>query len=205
MLFSLNTDEGITQETTITMAKAKTKDPSRSQAIRDFMRTNAGATVPQIVDGLKSGGVTVTRGLVYQVQAAGRRKRGAKRAKKKATAARAAARMANAAASTNGTGTKADQIRDVAKDMAKPVRPMDVRAALAARGIEVSFAQVGQVLKSMGMRKRRRRKAAAGSSASSANSIPISIDDLVAAKKLVAQVGSIEKVKEALSALARLS
>ncbi|HUY36969.1 MAG TPA: hypothetical protein VMV69_29895 [Pirellulales bacterium] len=32
-----------------------------------------------------------------------------------------------------------------------------------------------------------------------------SIDDLVAAKKLVGQVGSIEKVKEALAALARLS
>jgi len=32
----------------------------------------------------------------------------------------------------------------------------------------------------------------------------ISIDDLVAAKKLVGQVGGIEKVKEALAALAKL-
>jgi ribosomal protein L4 len=48
-------------------------------------------------------------------------------------------------------------------------------------------------------------KAAATPAASSNGAVSsLSIDDLVAAKKLVAQVGSIEKVKEALAALARL-
>ncbi len=84
----------------------------------------------------------------------------------------------------------------------------DVRAALPDQGIDVKRGQISQVLKSMGMkRQRRRRKAAAGTAApaDATNSAAINIDDLVATKKLVGRVGSIEKVKAALAALARLS
>ena len=175
------------------MARTKTEGPSRSQSIRNYMRANKGATVPQIVDGLKAEGVTVTPGLVYQVKAAGRKKRAAKKA----------------AASTNGaaTSTKADQIRDAARGMKKPIRPRDIVSLLKEQGIDVSRTQVSQVLAKMGMKRKRkgRRKAAVGISARSTNTNSISIDDLVAAKKLVSQVGSIEKVREALAALSRLS
>ncbi len=175
-----------------------TEGVSRSQAIRDYMSKNAGANANQVVEGLKAEGVNVTAGLVYQVKTAGKKKRAAKRAKRKAA-------MAKAAASTNAAGgTKADQIREIAKGMGKRVRPRDVRAALAEKGIAVTRTQVSQVLTGMGMRKRRRRKAAPGSAVAT-NSASITIDDLVAAKKLVGQVGSIEKVKEALAALAKLS
>ncbi|HUY34871.1 MAG TPA: hypothetical protein VMV69_19145 [Pirellulales bacterium] len=77
---------------------------------------------------------------------------------------------------------------------------------LAGQGIHTSSTVIGKVLTAMGMRRRRRRKAAAGTSAPAARSTTasLSIDDLVAAKKLVAQVGSVEKVKAALAALARL-
>jgi arginine repressor len=90
--------------------------------------------------------------------------------------------------------------------MEKPVRPKDVVAALAAKGIEVSFPHVAKVLKSMGMKRKRRRKVASSSAtpAIAANSASLNINDVVAAKKLVGHVGSIEKVKEALAALARL-
>ncbi|HUY31205.1 MAG TPA: hypothetical protein VMV69_00385 [Pirellulales bacterium] len=177
-----------------------TEGVSRSQAIRDYMRAHSVTDAQQVVDGLKEQGVIVTPGLVYQVKTAGRKQRAAKRAKKKEA-------TATAAISSNGAGsTKADAIREIAKGMAKPVRPMDVRAALAAKGIEATSGQISSVLKGMGMR-RRRRKGAAGrsTSAARATSVSISIDDLVAAKKLVGQVGSIEKVKEALAALARLT
>jgi hypothetical protein len=61
------------------------------------------------------------------------------------------------------------------------------------------------VLTSMGMKKRKRRsKAVAGNAAPAATSTGLNIHDLVAAKKLVGQVGSIEKVREALAALSRL-
>jgi hypothetical protein len=178
------------------MAKTKTKGPNKSKSIRDYMRKNKGATVPQIVDGLKADGVVVTPGLVYQVKAAVKKKRGTKKAANK-----------KAAASTNGSSgsTKADLIREVAKGMGKRVRPTDVRATLSAKGIEVSYTQVSQVLTKMGMHKRRRRKAAVAGAAPAATSNGLSIDDLVMAKKLVGQVGSIEKVREALTALARLS
>ena len=107
---------------------------------------------------------------------------------------------------SSGNGTKADAIRDVAKSLPQPVRPRDVRDVLAGQGIHTSSTVIGKVLTAMGMRRRRRRKAAAGTSAPAARSTTasLSIDDLVAAKKLVAQVGSVEKVKAALAALARL-
>jgi hypothetical protein len=90
--------------------------------------------------------------------------------------------------------------------MEKPVRPRDVIAVLKAQGVKASSAQVSTVLRGMGMKRKRRRKAATGSTASAvaANSAGLNIDDLVAAKKLVGHVGSIEKVKQALAALARL-
>jgi arginine repressor len=178
------------------MAKTKTKGPNKSKSIRDYMRKNKGATVPQIVEGLKADGVVVTPGLVYQVKAAVKKKRGTKKTTKK-----------KAAPSTNGAAgsTKADQIRDQAKSMPKPVRPKDVVAALKERGVEVLHTHVSQVLASMGMKKKRRkRKAAVAGAAPAVASNGLSIDDLVAAKKLVSQVGSVEKVREALTALARL-
>jgi len=94
----------------------------------------------------------------------------------------------------------------VAKSLPKPFRPRDVRAELAKQGIEATTTFIGKVLRSAGMKRKRRRKAAAGGTAPAvaATSASLSIDDLVAAKKLVGQVGSIEKVREALAALARL-
>jgi len=54
---------------------------------------------------------------------------------------------------------------------------------------------------------REAQSAAEGGEAPTVEATPtsLSIDDLVAAKKLVGQVGSIEKVREALAAMARLS
>jgi hypothetical protein len=84
----------------------------------------------------------------------------------------------------------------------------EVVAALEAHGISESLvAKVRQKAARKGKRgpkRRRRQKAAGAAPVVAANSVGLNIDDLVAAKKLVAQVGSIERVKEALSALARL-
>jgi hypothetical protein len=87
--------------------------------------------------------------------------------------------------------------------MPKPVRPKDVVAALKDRGVDVLHTHVSQILASMGMKKKK-RKTAVGSAAPAVASNGLKIDDLVAAKKLVGQVGSIEKVREALAALTRL-
>jgi hypothetical protein len=165
------------------------------------MGKNRGASAQQVVDGLKAEGVTVTVGLVHNVKSR-------KKAEKAAAKAAAPAANSRAAPASNAPGgTKADAIRDVAKGMEKPVRPRDVIAVLKSQGVKASSAQVSTVLRAMGMKRKRRRKAAAGGAVPSAaaNSAALNIDDLVAAKKLVGQVGSIEKVKQALAALARLS
>jgi arginine repressor len=185
---------GIVQEIRKTMAKTKIRGEG-SKAIRYYLSKHPTAPAQEVVDGLKADGVTVTAGLVYSVKAYSAKKKAGKKT----------AKATKSTPSTNGaSSTKADRIREVAKGMAKPVRPRDVQAVLATQGIRASSPQISRVLKSMG-RKRRRKAAAGGATrALTSSSTEISIDDLVAAKKLVGQVGSIEKVRGALAALARL-
>ena len=191
------------------MAKTKTRGEG-STAIRAYFSKNPKATAQEVVDALKAEGVTVKIGLVYSVKALGKKKKkkvgkkkAADRMEKAEVWAKSAGRMEKAVAWANGaaSSTKADLIRETAKGMAKPVRPRDVVAALKERGVEVLHTHVSQVLASMGMKKKK-RKAAAGTAPVAENSL--NINDLVMAKKLVSQVGSIEKVREALAALARL-
>jgi len=180
------------------MAKA-TKSEIKSNAIRRYISKNRDANAQQVVDGLKAEGVTVTVGLVYNVKAYDAKKKASKKAAK--AAPKPAAK--DSAASTNG-GTKAEAIRAVAKSLPKPFRPLDVRAELAKQGIDATTTFIGKVLRAVGMKRKRRSKVAAGSATPTATSAALSIDDLVAAKKLVGQVGSVEKVRAALAALARL-
>lgn len=110
------------------------------------------------------------------------------------------------AAQADAGGSKADSIRDVARRLPKPVRPRDVIAELAQQGIDVSRGQVSQVLRGMGMRRRRGRRSKAASTRSTATaSVTISLNDLLAAKKLADQLGGVAAAKEAVDALAKLS
>ena len=181
------------------MARKKNNSgPTKTDIVRDYLAGNPTAPASQIVSDLKPYGIS--RALAAKVKSRYGKKTARKKPGRKP-------RTTTPAASSAG-GSKADAIRKVAKSMPKPFRPRDVRAVLAEQGIHATTTMIGKVLRSMGMkRKRRRRKAAAGGAtpAVAANSAALNIDDLVAAKKLVGQVGSIEKVKVALAALARLS
>jgi arginine repressor len=172
---------------------ARTKGVNKTPAVQAYLSKNPTASAQQVVDGLQAEGMEVSTSLVFNVRAAAKKKKAEKKA-------------AKAAASTNGsTGTKADKIREVAGGMEKPVRPRDVIAALKEKGVTASSAQVSTVLLAMGMKKKRRRRRKVAAVAPAATSTGLNISDLVAAKKLVGEVGSIAKVKEALAALARLS
>lgn len=115
--------------------------------------------------------------------------------------------------SNNSTETsKADLIRGVARESSGPVRPRDIIATLAERGVKVSSAQVSTVLRKMGMRRRRRRKGAevgiatgAGSRVTSRGGAMLQLDHLLAAKRLCDKLGGVEAAKSALDALAKLS
>ena len=111
---------------------------------------------------------------------------------------------------------KSEEIRKVATSMKakgeKP-RPVTIITALGKQGIEVSSPQVSMVLKRMGFRPRKRRKggkAAAGRPAAAKKPVArgkavaaISVDDLLAAKKVAEKFGSADQAIKVLEALKR--
>jgi hypothetical protein len=110
---------------------------------------------------------------------------------------------------------KSEEIRKVAramKDKGQKPRPVTIIAILEKQGVEVSSPQVSMVLKRMGFRPRKRSKAAraggakaaAGMAVKSAARVkggPLSVDDLLAAKKLVGHFGDSTRAIAAIEAL----
>lgn len=124
--------------------------------------------------------------------------------------------MAKKSSKKSGGVNKSAEIRKVAAAMkskgVKP-RPSVIVAELKAKGVAVAPAQVSTILKKMGfrpLRKRTKRGAPAAANAAAkapskaaANSSSISVDDLIAAKKMAGSLGGTEKALAALSALKR--
>lgn len=186
------------------MAKARSNEgTSKSDIVREYMKGHPTASVAQIVSDLKQYGIS--QALAQKIKYKDNTGRGRRPRK-----ARAAAAPAFSNSATSGE-SKADSIRRVAQGMGKRVRPRDVIAALRSEGTDVSFAQVGQVLRTMGMRRRRRGRRAAGERATAGRashamaSTPLSLEALIAAKKLADQLGSVQAAKQAMDALAKLS
>ena len=95
---------------------------------------------------------------------------------------------------------KSQAIRDYAK--ANPTAgPTAIVAALAEQGIQVTTAMASTV-KSIAKKKRRAKRAAAAGAKPASDKI--SVAALIQAKKAAAEMGGIEKAKEALAALAKL-
>jgi len=63
----------------------------------------------------------------------------------------------------SGNESKADLIRQTAKQLGKRFRPRDIVNALGDKGITVGYTQIAKALKAGGFRKRRRGKGAGGS------------------------------------------
>ena len=168
------------------------KTGSKSDAVRNYLAKRPTATIKEIVEGLKSEGVGVSTALASKIKYGRPAKKGRGR---KPGVSKASAH-----------GSKAEAIRDAIKSMGKRVRPRDVIASLAEKGIHVSSAQVSTVAKSMGMRRRRGRQPAVAGVASRTShvSAAISIEDLIAAKKLADHLGGIDRAKVAIDALIKL-
>jgi transposase len=102
---------------------------------------------------------------------------------------------------------KSEEIRRIAKAMKekgeKP-RPVTIIAMLKKQGVVVSSPQVSMVLKRMGFRPRKRSKVGAPAVAAAPRSTggaKISVEDLVAAKKAVAQLGGLNRALATIQAL----
>jgi arginine repressor len=105
---------------------------------------------------------------------------------------------------------KSEEIRKIAASMKakneKP-RPIKIIELLKKQGIEVSSPQISMVLKKMGFRPRKRAKAGVVKPTSvkpSRNGL-VTVEDLIAAKKVVGQFGSAEKAIQAIQALKHFS
>jgi len=110
---------------------------------------------------------------------------------------------------------KSEEIRKLATAMKvkgeKP-RPVAIIAALKKQGVDVSSPQVSMVLKRMGFRPRKRRKngsvketvgVATTRKTATGGAGTISIEDLLAAKKVVAQLGGTDRALATIAALKR--
>ncbi|HVX12060.1 MAG TPA: hypothetical protein VHC22_12840 [Pirellulales bacterium] len=163
--------------------------------MKEYIAGNPEATTKDVVTNLEQAGINVSVSLVAKLRSTARKKSNPK------------ASVAHKASNGSGKTSKAERIRQVAEGMKKPVRPRDVIAALAAEGIAVSAAQVSATLQAMGMRRKRRRvktTETAPARPAQATTGALSLDALLAAKKLVVALGSVEAAKSAVDALARL-
>jgi hypothetical protein len=99
---------------------------------------------------------------------------------------------------------KSEEIRKLAKALEakgeKP-RPVVIIATLKKQGVVVSSPQVSMVLKRMGFRPRLRKQAGAVGAGVKVRGGAISVDELLAAKKLVGQFGGADRAMAALQAL----
>jgi len=94
-------------------------------------------------------------------------------------------------------GSKSQAVREYLQANKKAKGP-EVVAALAEKGIKVSLPMVYNLKARKRMGKRRRKAEAAG------QDVGVSLTNLLAAKKLVDQVGGIDQALSAVQALARL-
>lgn len=82
--------------------------------------------------------------------------------------------------------------------------PKQIREDLAREGIRVTASLVNRIKYGGGRKKKRRgRKAKVAEAVNGAS--PLSLEHLIAAKKLVTQLGSVQSAKQAVDALVRLS
>src|SRR5262245_8856766 len=94
--------------------------------------------------------------------------------------------------------SKAQAIRDQFASLGAKARPKDVIAALKAKGIVVSSAQVSNI-------KASQRKGKSRGKAARAADGTFTLEALVDAKKLADRLGGVEAARELLDALSRLS
>jgi hypothetical protein len=166
------------ESTTLAKKKSPAAAPRKSDVIREILKSQPKATVKEVRIALQERGVKSSDALINKI------KYGRKPAVKKSRG-----RMPNGSG-----GTKADAIRGAYAEMGPKARPRDVVAALAARGIQVTSAQVSTLRKSIG-----------GGRAKVAATYSVSLDHLMAAKALAQRLGGIAVAQRALESLAKLT
>ena len=181
------------------MAKKKTGGDgvSKAEMIRQTAKAlGKNARRKDVIAKLKEQGISVSGPQVSMtLKAAGVRRLG-RRTKPSANVKRAA---------DSTLVSRAEQIRQTARELGKRVRPRDIIAKLREAGVEVSSTLVSKTLFAAGFRRRRRAKRIAAARATmSASHNGLNLDALIAAKALIQKVGGIEVAEEAIRAIKKL-
>ena len=166
------------ESTTLAKKRTPAVAPRKSDVIREILKLQPKATVKDVRAALQERGVKASDALINKIKYG--RKPGAKKTRTRG--------------SNGSAGTKADAIRGMFGEMGAKARSRDVVAALAARGIKVTSAQVSTLRKTIGSGRAK---------ASSAYSV--SLDHLMAAKALAQRLGGIAVAQRALESLAKLT
>ncbi len=165
------------------MAKSiSTPVASKSDAIQDVLKEHPNANVKEIQAALKNRGVKASDGLVNKIKY-GRRSSGTR------------AKKSRARRGGNSQINKAEAIRGMWRQLGAHARNRDVIAALEVQGVQVLSAQVSTLRKTIFGRR---------GSAPVVTVESVSLDHLLAAKKLAEQLGGIEVAREALASYAKL-
>lgn len=171
-------------------AKKSAAVGNKSDVIREYLSAHPGAPLKEIAAALSAQGIAASTALINKIKYSDKPKRGRKGKGRRGRAAHA---------SSNGT-SKAQAIRDGFAALGRGARPRDVIARLRENGMTVSAAQVSAIRKSIG----KRGRAGAFGAASFAGEAGVSLEQLLAAKRLADQVGIVE-AKRAIDILSRLS
>jgi hypothetical protein len=164
---------------TLAKKKTSTRTGSKSDAIRAVIAANPNAALKVIKAKLQARGVKASDALVNKIKY-DRKRAGAKATRK---------------SRKNSKGvSKADAIRNMFGEMGLEARPRDIIAALKARGVAVTSAQVSTL----------RSKMSKDGSAVGPTVGEVSLAHLKAAKQLAARLGGIASARQALDSLAEL-
>jgi hypothetical protein len=172
--------------------------PSKSDVVREYLSSHATAPVKEIATALSEQGVDVSIALINKIKYSDRKSPGHRKHSGRRRARAGLVRAAEA----KGT-SKAQAIRDALTHLGRRSRPRDVIAHLKEGGVIVSPAQVSAVRKVFRQQGGLKRSVAASTAKANGDG-GISIEHLIAAKRLADQVG-LEAAKKALEFLVKLS
>ena len=114
---------------------AEKPEVNKSQAIRDYFKSNPKAKTQEVVDALAKHGITVTAGLVNTVKSKHNQRQAAKKAAKTAT------KTATTSEAKTGDVNKTQAVRDYLKAN-KKAKAQEVVEALGKQGITITVGYV---------------------------------------------------------------
>ncbi|MBI3861148.1 MAG: hypothetical protein HY290_04555 [Planctomycetia bacterium] len=173
---------------------------ARSNAIREFLKSNPKAVTKDVITGLQEKGIEVSEALVHKIKYRG----AGKRAKTRRKAAATGTRPKKVAVS------KSESIRDFLRRNPK-ASPKVIRAGLQKEGVKVTTGLISNVAfyfrkqnAAPRVRIAARKVQAKTRRVTSAPAIRATIEQLIEVKRLAESLGGADQIRQALDALAQL-